>query len=132
MNLKDIALLVKINNVVKKYSLIIFGITFKYPELEDNVRIYFHNQNFKMKKLFLLPILSVVLGSSFLSTAKADYCYRTNHSYGNGYSQRCSNGSSSSYYDDNNDEVEGTSTQVLELMDITNERSNLSNTSLRS
>ena len=30
------------------------------------------------------------------------------------------------------EEVEVTSTQVLELMDITNERSNLSNTSLRS
>ena len=30
------------------------------------------------------------------------------------------------------EDVEVTSTQVLELMDITNERSNLSNTSLRS
>ena len=30
------------------------------------------------------------------------------------------------------EELEVTSTQVLELMDITNERSNLSNTSLRS
>ena len=58
-----------------------------------------------MKNLFLLPILSVVLGSSFLSPAKADYCYRNNHSYGNGYSERCSNGSSFSYYDDNNDGV---------------------------
>ena len=56
------------------------GITFNYPEIEDNVRIYFHNQNLKMRKLFLLPILSVALGSSFLSTAKADYFYRTNHS----------------------------------------------------
>ena len=91
--------------VKKMFINTIFGITFKYPELEDTVRIYFHNKIFKMKKLFLLPILSVVLGSSFLSPAKADYCYRTNHSYGNGYSERCSNGSSYSYYDDNNDGV---------------------------
>ena len=59
----------------------------------------------KWKNYSYFLFFQLVLGSSFLSTAKADYCYRTNHSYGNGYSQRCSNGSSSSYYDDNNDGV---------------------------
>ena len=79
-------------------------ITFYFRELEEIVRIYFHNQNLKMKNCFISSSFSCSR-ISFLSPAKADYCYGTYQFYGNGNSQRCSNGSSSSYYEDNNDGV---------------------------